>query len=115
MKAAIFYKRGGPEVIQFEEVADPQIAPKEVLIRVRACGLNHLDIYTREGTHGVKAPLPHIGGIEPSGEIVRVGAAVQDYRIGDRVLVGAFTWDETCENCRAGHDNLCINRKIIGV
>jgi NADPH:quinone reductase-like Zn-dependent oxidoreductase len=115
MKAAIFAQRGGLDVLQYVQVPDPEIAPHEVLVRMRACGLNHLDIYTREGTHGVKAPLPHIGGIEPSGEIVQVGSAVQDYRIGDRVLVGAFTWDETCENCRAGHDNLCINRKIIGV
>ncbi len=115
MKATIFYKRGGVDVLKYEEVPDPQIAPNEVLIRVRACGLNHLDIYTREGTHGVKAPLPHIGGLEPSGEIVQVGAEVTGYKVGDRVLVGAFTWDETCEYCRAGHDNLCVNRKIIGV
>ncbi len=115
MKAAIFDKRGGPEVIQYREVPGPQISPSEVLIRVRACGLNHLDIYTREGSHGVKAPLPHIGGLEPSGEVVDVGAEVHNYRPGDRVLVGAFTWDETCEYCRSGNDNLCVNRKIIGV
>ncbi len=115
MRAAIFAKRGGLDVLQYTEVPDPKIAPNEVLVRMRACGLNHLDIYTREGSHGVKAPLPHIGGIEPSGEIVEVGSAVQNYCVGDRVLVGAFTWDETCEYCRAGHDNLCINRKIIGV
>jgi NADPH:quinone reductase-like Zn-dependent oxidoreductase len=115
MKATIFYKRGGLDVLKYEEVPDPEIGPKEVLIRVRACGLNHLDIYTREGTHGVKAPLPHIGGLEPSGEIVKIGSAVAKYRVGDRVLVGAFTWDETCEYCRSGNDNLCVNRKIIGV
>jgi NADPH:quinone reductase-like Zn-dependent oxidoreductase len=115
MKAVIFRKRGGLDVLKYEEVPDPAIAPNEVLIRVRACGLNHLDIYTREGTHGVKAPLPHIGGLEPSGEIVAVGAKVANARVGDRVLVGAFTWDETCEYCRAGFDNLCVNRKIIGV
>src|SRR5919202_1519864 len=115
MKAAIFHKRGGLDVLRYEEVLDPQIGPQEVLVRVHACGVNHLDIYTREGTHGVKAPLPHIGGLEPSGMIVQIGSEVEKYRIGDRVLVGAFTWDETCDYCRAGHDNLCINRKIIGV
>jgi NADPH:quinone reductase-like Zn-dependent oxidoreductase len=115
MKAAIFYKRGGLDVLKYEQVPDPQIGPKEALIRVRACGLNHLDIYAREGTHGVKAPLPHIGGLEPSGEVVEVGSQVGKFRPGDRVLVGAFTWDETCEYCRAGFDNLCVNRKIIGV
>ncbi|MGB8644619.1 MAG: zinc-binding dehydrogenase [Anaerolineae bacterium] len=115
MKAVIFYKRGGLEVLKYEDVPAPEIAPDEVLIRVRACGLNHLDLYTREGTHGVKAPLPHIGGLEPSGEITAIGSAVKDYKVGDRVLVGAFTWDGTCELCRAGYDNLCLNRKIIGV
>ena len=115
MKAVVFFKRGGPGVLQYCDVPDPVIAPNEVLIRVRACGLNHLDIYCREGTHGVKAPLPHIGGLEPSGDIVAIGEDVTNWKVGDRVLVGAFTWDETCEYCRAGDDNLCANRKIIGV
>jgi NADPH:quinone reductase-like Zn-dependent oxidoreductase len=115
MKAVIFYKRGDLDALKFETVPDPKIGPNEVLVQVHACGLNHLDIYTREGTHGVKAPLPHIGGLEPSGEVVEVGKDVGKFRVGDRVLVGAFTWDETCEYCRAGNDNLCINRKIVGV
>jgi NADPH:quinone reductase-like Zn-dependent oxidoreductase len=115
MKAVIFHKRGDLDVLKYEDVTDPKIGTDEVLVRVRACGLNHLDIYTREGTHGVKAPLPHIGGLEPSGEVVEVGANVRTFRVGDRVLVGAFTWDETCEYCREGFDNLCINRKIVGV
>lgn len=115
MKAVIFHKRGDLDVLKYEEVPDPVIGPKEILVRVRACGLNHLDIYAREGSHGVKAPLPHIGGLEPAGEVVTVGAEVSKFRVGDRVLVGAFTWDETCEYCRSGHDNLCINRKIVGV
>jgi NADPH:quinone reductase-like Zn-dependent oxidoreductase len=115
MKAAIFRKRGGLEVLKFEEVPDPIPGPGEVLVHVRACGLNHLDIYTREGSHGVKAPLPHIGGLEPSGEIAQLGPDVTNLSIGDPVLVGAFTSDGTCEYCRAGNDNLCANRKIIGV
>jgi NADPH:quinone reductase-like Zn-dependent oxidoreductase len=115
MKAAIFYKRGDLDVLQYKEVPDPQLAAGEVLVRVRACGVNHLDIYTREGSHGVKAPLPHIGGLEPSGEVAAIGAGVYDFKLGERVLVGAFTSDGTCEFCLAGHDNLCVNRNIIGV
>ncbi len=115
MRAAIYYKRGGLDVIQYEDVPEPKLDAGEVLVRVRACGLNHLDIYTREGSHGVKAPLPHIGGLEPSGEIAALGPGVTDWRVGERVLVGAFTSDGTCELCLAGHDNLCVNRKIIGV
>ena len=76
MKAAIYYKRGGLDVIQYQDVPDPKLEAGEILVRVRACGLNHLDIYTREGSHGVKAPLPHIGGLEPSGEVAALGAGV---------------------------------------
>lgn len=115
MRAVIFHKRGELDVLHYEQVPDPQPASNEVVVQVRACGLNHLDIYTREGTHGVKAPLPHIGGLEPSGIVVQLGSGVTKYKVGDRVLVGAFTWDETCEYCLAGNDNLCVNRKIIGV
>lgn len=115
MKANIFYKRGGLDVLQYQDVAEPKLEAGEILVRVRACGVNHLDIYTREGSHGVKAPLPHIGGLEPSGEVAAVGAGVYDWKISERVLVGAFTSDGTCELCLAGDDNLCVNRKIVGV
>lgn len=115
MKASIYYKRGGLEVIEYKDVPAPELNAGEILIRVHACGVNHLDIYTREGSHGVKAPLPHIGGLEPSGEVAALGPGVYDWKIGERVLIGAFTSDGTCELCRAGHDNLCINRKIVGV
>lgn len=115
MKASIFFKRGGLDVLEYRDVPRPEPGPGEILVRVRACGLNHLDIYTREGSHGVKAPLPHIGGLEPSGEIAAVGPGVTDWQLGERVLVGAFTSDGTCPVCRAGDDNLCLNRKIVGV
>lgn len=115
MKAAIYYKRGGLQVIEYKDVPEPELKAGEILVRVHACGLNHLDIYTREGSHGVKAPLPHIGGLEPSGEVAALGPGVYDWQIGARVLVGAFTSDGTCELCLAGHDNLCLNRKIVGV
>jgi NADPH:quinone reductase-like Zn-dependent oxidoreductase len=115
MKASIFYKRGDLDVLKYEEVPDPTLAPGEILVRVHACGLNHLDIYTREGSHGVKVSLPHIGGLEPSGEVAALGPSVYDWQLGERVLVGAFTSDGTCELCLAGHDNLCANRRIVGV
>jgi NADPH:quinone reductase-like Zn-dependent oxidoreductase len=84
-------------------------------VQVRACALNHLDIFAREGSHGMKAPLPHIGGLEAVGEVARLGANVTGWRVGERVLVLPFTMDGTCEFCRAGRDNLCSSRQIIGV
>lgn len=115
MKASVFNKRGGLDVLQYTDVPEPRLNAGEILVRVRTCGLNHLDIYAREGSHGVKAPLPHIGGLEPAGEVAALGPGVYDFAIGERVLVGAFTSDGTCEFCLSGNDNLCVNRKIIGV
>jgi NADPH:quinone reductase-like Zn-dependent oxidoreductase len=115
MKAAIFYKRGGIENLKFDQVPTPQIGAGEVLIKVRACGLNHLDIFTREGSHGVRAPLPHIGGLETAGEIVEIGAAVSDWKMGERVLVGPAITCGACEYCIGGNDNICPNRKVFGV
>lgn len=115
MKAAIFRRRGGPEVLSWEEVDDPVPGPDEVLVRVAACGLNHLDLHIREGSHGMRAPLPHIGGLEPAGTIAAVGSEVRDWSVGDRVIVLAFTADGTCSFCLDGRENLCENREIIGM
>lgn len=115
MRAAIFYHRGGLEKLKYAEVPTPAVGPGDALVKVRACGLNHLDIFAREGAHGVRAPLPHIGGLEPAGEIAEVGREVAGWRVGDRVLVGSAIVCGECEYCRAGHDNLCLRRKVIGV
>ncbi|HEV7200026.1 MAG TPA: zinc-binding dehydrogenase [Candidatus Limnocylindria bacterium] len=115
MKAVIFRRRGGPEVLSWEDVADPVPAPDEVLVRVGACGLNHLDLHVREGSNGMRAPLPHIGGLEPAGTIAAVGSAVTEWSVGDRVIVLAFTADGTCSFCLDGRENLCENREIIGL
>jgi NADPH:quinone reductase-like Zn-dependent oxidoreductase len=115
MKAVIFRRRGGPEVLSWEEVDDPVPGPDEVLVRVGACGLNHLDLHIREGSHGMKAPLPHVGGLEPAGTIAAVGSEVSDWAVGDRVIVLAFTADGTCSFCLDGRENLCENREIIGM
>jgi NADPH:quinone reductase-like Zn-dependent oxidoreductase len=115
LKAAIFYRRGGPEELRYEDVPDPAPSDGEVVVRVRACGLNHLDIYVREGSHGMKAPLPHIGGLEGVGEIEAAGSAATGWRGGERVMVIPFTHDGTCEFCLAGRDNLCSSRRIIGL
>jgi NADPH:quinone reductase-like Zn-dependent oxidoreductase len=115
MKAAIFHKRGGIENLKFEDVPTPKPGPRDVLVKVRACGLNHLDIFAREGSHGVHAPLPHIGGLEPAGEIAELGTEIRDWKIGDRVLVGAAVTCGECEYCKSGNDNICPRRKVIGV
>ena len=115
MKAAIFRKRGGIENLKFEEVSTPHIGPRDALVKVRACGLNHLDIFAREGSHGVRVPLPHISGLEPAGEIAQLGAEVTSWRVGDRVLVGTAVTCGECEYCTTGNDNICPRRQVVGV
>jgi len=115
MKAIIFYKRGGPEQLRYEDVPEPVIGPDEILVHVRACALNHLDIYTRQGAQAVKAPLPHILGLEATGDVAAVGEAVSGVQVGDRVGLHPFITCGACEYCRSGHENLCLNRKILGV
>jgi D-arabinose 1-dehydrogenase-like Zn-dependent alcohol dehydrogenase len=106
VKAAIFYKRGGIENLQFADVPTPRVGPRDARVRVHACGLNHLDIFAREGSHGVRVRLPHIGGLEPAGEIVELGDEVVGWRVGERVLVGTAITCGECEYCRSGSENI---------
>ena len=110
----MFREFGGPEKLSFEEVADPEIGETEVLIRVRACALNHLDIWARRGTRPERIPMPHISGCDISGEITRIGSLVKDHKAGQRVLIAPGISDGTCEYCASGWDSLCESYKIIG-
>src|SRR3989304_7096141 len=87
MKAVRFHEHGGPEVLRYEDAPDPVIAPHEVLVRVKACALNHLDVWTRKGMPGVKVPLPHISGCDIAGEVAEVGSIVTRIKPGQRVGV----------------------------
>src|SRR3989304_7253859 len=84
MKALAFDEHGGIEKLKYCDVPDPKIGPDELLIRVRACALNHLDLFVREGIPGLKTPLPFWSGCDIAGDIVEVGARVQGGRGGGR-------------------------------
>jgi NADPH:quinone reductase-like Zn-dependent oxidoreductase len=88
MRAALHRTHGGPEVLVVEEVADPEIGPADVLLRVRAAALNRLDVVHRNGWFTLPGfALPHIPGMDVAGEIVAVGAEVRSVAVGDRVVV----------------------------
>jgi NADPH:quinone reductase-like Zn-dependent oxidoreductase len=114
MKAAIFYQHGGPEVLRYEEALDPPIIAGHVRVRVKACALNHLDIWIRQGIPAFSVPLPHIGGCDVAGLVERVASDVTGVSIGDRVFVapGLSCW--RCEFCLSGRDNLCLSYRILG-
>src|SRR5215813_304270 len=114
MKAVIFEQHGGPEVLKFTDVSDPIINPNEVLIEVRACALNHLDVWVRNGLPGIKIPLPHILGNDIAGVVREVGAFVSWVKAGDEVMIQPGISCGHCAECLAGHDNMCDDYDIIG-
>jgi len=114
LKAVRFHEFGGPEKLRYEETPDPKIGPAEVLIKIRACALNHLDIWARGGTRSERIPLPHISGSDISGEITEVGDLVSGRSKGEKVLVAPGISCGVCDYCSNGWDSLCEFYKIIG-
>jgi NADPH:quinone reductase-like Zn-dependent oxidoreductase len=114
MKALVFHEFGGPDKLKYEDAPDPTPGPGEVLVRVRACALNHLDLFVREGIPALKTPLPFWTGCDIAGEVVAVGADVRDVRPGTRVAVNPNLTCGRCEFCRRGEDSLCVRYGILG-
>ena len=114
MKAVIFNQHGGPEVLQLAEVPDPQIKANEVLIEVRACALNHLDVWVRNGLPGIKIPLPHILGCDVAGVVREAGDLVTWVNPGDEVMIQPGVSCGHCAECSAGRDSMCDEYDIIG-
>ena len=112
MKAIRFHEHGTGEVLRYEDAPDPSIGAREVLVRVRACALNHLDIHLRRGV--VKIPLPHIVGADVAGEIAAAGAEVRGWKAGDKVLLQPGVSCGVCAACLAGDDNLCRQYTVLG-
>jgi NADPH:quinone reductase-like Zn-dependent oxidoreductase len=114
MKALAFHEFGGPDKLRYEDVPDPKIKPNEVLVRVRACALNHLDLFVREGIPALKTPLPFWTGCDIAGEITEVGADVAGVKVGTRVAVNPNLTCGRCEFCMQGEDSLCVRYGILG-
>ena len=114
MKAVIFRAHGGPDKLSYEDVPMPAIGPDEILVKVKACALNHLDIWVRQGNPAYPMPLPHISGSDVAGLVEQVGAQVDGLTVGQRVFVspGISCW--RCEACLAGRDNFCRSYGLLG-
>ncbi|HEY2964331.1 MAG TPA: zinc-binding dehydrogenase [Pyrinomonadaceae bacterium] len=114
MKAALFRKHGGPEVLEYADVPEPRIRANEVLVEVKACALNHLDLFVRGGLPGIEIPLPHILGNDIAGIVREVGELVTWVKPADEVMVQPGVSCGHCEACLSGQDNLCREYDIIG-
>ena len=114
MKAVVFERFGGPEVLEYREVPDPECRVDEALIEVKACGINHLDLWVRKGLRGLDIQMPHILGNDVVGVVAAVGSAVRHVKLGDRVLVLPTLSCGVCAECMAGDDNLCREYDVLG-
>lgn len=115
MQAVRFHENGGLDVLRVDDIPDPQAGPDEVVIDVKACAVNRVDILSRQGETPAPVPLPHISGTEVAGIVSSLGDAVSDWHIGDRVLVNPTLSCGRCRTCREGRDNMCHNGRIFGV
>jgi NADPH:quinone reductase-like Zn-dependent oxidoreductase len=112
MKAIRFHAHGGPEVLRCEEVPEPVVPAGGALVRVRACALNHLDIWERRGLPRVRIPLPHIPGSDVAGEVV--SSADASVPAGLRVMLQPGVSCGRCAACVSGRDNECPCYEVLG-
>ena len=115
MKAVYFEQHGGPDVLRYGDFPDPVPGPGEVRVRVRACSLNHLDVFSRRGMPGIRTPLPSITGGDCAGEVDLTGPGVESWKRARRVLVDPAYFDRATgrlrmlgENCRGAFAEHCV-------
>ncbi len=114
MKAVVFDRHGGPEVLEPRELPEPALAAGDVLVEVRACGINHLDLWVRRGLPGLEIEMPHVLGNDVVGVVREAGPAARNVKPGDRVLVLPTLSCGSCPACVAGDDNLCRDYDVLG-
>jgi NADPH:quinone reductase-like Zn-dependent oxidoreductase len=112
MKAVRFHEHGGVDVLRYEDAPDPVAASGETIVRVRACALNHLDLWQRRGMERVRIPFPHISGADVAGELVEPGGS--GIPAGAPVMVQPGVSCGSCSECLSGRDNECASFSVLG-
>ncbi|MBT6442610.1 MAG: alcohol dehydrogenase catalytic domain-containing protein [Alphaproteobacteria bacterium] len=116
MKAVVIHEHGDPSVLKYEDIETPSVGPNDVLINIKAVGLNHFDLDVRDGISGYfSLDMPHILGCEGAGVVAEVGSAVTAFKPGQHVLPYLTTSCGHCERCLSGHDNICMSFDKLGV
>lgn len=100
-------QHGDSSVLEYTDCVEPVIVATDVLVKVRACALNHLDLWVRRGLPGVAIPLPHIPGSDVAGEVARIGDEVRSVKVGQKVVLAPGVTCGYCAACIAGNDNRC--------
>ncbi len=114
MKAVLFHKHGGPEVLEYQDFPTPEPGAGQVLVRLKAAALNRLDLWVREGWPGIKLAYPHIPGADGAGKVAGLGSGVSQWSVGEQVVINSNLSCGQCEFCTAGQDNLCTTWELLG-
>ena len=115
MKAAVIHQNGGADQLVLHEVPQPEPRPGEVLIKIRAAALNHLDIWLRMGRPGSNMTFPHILGADAAGEVAAVGAGVTGVQVGQEVIINPGLGCTHCAWCARGEQSECPDFTIVGM
>ncbi|MGZ4764296.1 MAG: zinc-binding dehydrogenase [Ilumatobacteraceae bacterium] len=115
MKAVMYHRPGGPEVLEHVDVADPTPGPVDVVVRVEACALNRLDLLQRGGWYQMPGfTYPHIAGMDIAGTVVAVGAGVTSIEVGDRVVVDPSMSGVADDSKLGGRGDLFAELAVLG-
>ncbi len=114
MKAIRYHAYGDRSVLSFEDAPAPEAGPGQVVVQLAAAGINHLDVWVREGVYGARVTMPHIGGSDGAGVVAKVGPGVRRAKEGDQVAISPGLSCGVCRECLSGRDNLCPQYVIIG-
>jgi NADPH:quinone reductase-like Zn-dependent oxidoreductase len=115
MRAVRYHRFGGVEELRYEDAPTPRPETGQVLVEVHACGVNQVDILSRQGLTPFKTPFPHVSGSDVAGRIAEVGAGVTGLETGEAVVVVPTLSCGACHMCRVGEDNMCLEGGIFGV
>ena len=114
MKAIFFHNQGDIDILEYGDFPTPEPGPGQVLVRLKAAALNRLDLWVREGWSGLNLEYPHIPGADGAGEISALGSGVNNWSVGDRVVINPNLSCGACQYCLAGFDNRCLNWGLLG-
>jgi NADPH:quinone reductase-like Zn-dependent oxidoreductase len=115
LKAIRIHEHGSVDQLRFEDAPDPKItSARDVIVKLAAAALNHIDIWVRMGATGMSIPMPHILGADGAGVVVDTGTEVSGIKTGDKVCLYSFTGCGECEFCRSDRDFMCIRVRSLG-
>src|SRR5882762_5503181 len=115
MKALQLVAHGEPGKFELRELAEPQPGPGEVVVQVKACGLNHLDLWTEEGALPIPIELPRTAGCEVAGTVLSAGPQTSGWKSEDRVAIQSNLFCGECDYCKRGEESMCLNARMLGV